>query len=169
MCKIITKLSSLIRQHLPAAHVQQKSLYDKWVQSTAFHVSDHVWLFVGTVWPGHGKKCSSLFCGLYTVLDNVSAATYRIDLIGSHYIMVVHHNWLKLCFGEVHPPSHRTRQALGSAINQSLDCRRPDTSAVDSRQTYVARDYPPLFYWHSWVDFFCWCCLSSAPVMTVCL
>ena len=49
---------------------------------------------------GTSKKFASQWCGPYTILDKLSATNYRIKLIGSpSKDMVVHHNWLKLCYG----------------------------------------------------------------------
>ena len=92
----------LTRCRLRAAHLRGKTQYDRHGHHTPFHNGDRVWLFVPAVKPGRTKKFASLWRGPYTVLDKVSPVTYRIQLIGSHHQLVVHHNRLKLCLGAAH-------------------------------------------------------------------
>lgn len=89
-----------VRQHIHSAHQHNKQRYDKEKPYTPFMVGDQVWLNVPVVKPGRTRKFTSQWRGPYTVMDRVSASNYRIRLIGSSAKdIVVHHNWLKLCYG----------------------------------------------------------------------
>jgi len=63
-------------------------------------VGDRVWLLVPAIGTGKSKKLSSLWHGPYTVIDKTGPVNYRIQLIGRTHTTVVHHNRLKLCFGD---------------------------------------------------------------------
>ena len=109
----------LVQQHLKAAHARRKRLYDQRSQDTKFHTGELVWLFVPAVKTGRTRKLASLWRGPYTVLDKVSAVTYRIQLIGSCKTLVVHQNRLKLCLGEARYPRHRVQSTPNNANQEN--------------------------------------------------
>ena len=116
----------LVRQQLDAAHQHQKCSADK--SSTGeclFQVGDIVWLYVPAVKSGLSRKLSSLWRGLYTVLDKVANVNYKIQLIGSTKCQIVHANRLKRCYGHPEPElqqiSRNERNAGHSRSNQPDD------------------------------------------------
>ena len=64
---------------------------------------------------------SSLWRGPYTVTDKLSALNYHIQLLGvPNKTLVVHHNWLKHCFGTPQPPPEHTSQQQLSSTSTPL-------------------------------------------------
>ena len=99
-----------VQQNLKTVHARQKRFRDQKTQDTKFHVGELVWLFVPTVKTGQTRTLASLWRCPYTVLDKLSAVTYKIQLIGSWKTLAVQQNRLKLCLGEACYPRHPSSQ-----------------------------------------------------------
>ena len=85
--KLHTSLHSAyaaVRAHIAASHQRNKTRYDKHGFFSPYSIGDLVWLHVPTVKPGRTKKFVSQWCGPYTVIDKLSDANYRIQLVGSY-------------------------------------------------------------------------------------
>ena len=93
--------------------MKQKREADKKTVEESFHVGDRVWLYVPAVKQGQCKKLFSLWRGLYTIIDKVSAVNFRIQLIGRQQKRTVHKNRLKLCRSD----------PAGTGQQQPLDLR----------------------------------------------
>ena len=111
----LTNMFKEIRIKLNKAHQRNKTRYDKGVTGSSLCVGDRVWLYVPAIKQGRTKKLSSLWRGPYTIIDKVNTVNYRIQLIGSNKVLVVHYNRLKLCYGEpLRRPSRRNTQPTNS-------------------------------------------------------
>ena len=101
--KLHTSLHSAyaaVRAHIAASHQRNKTRYDKHGFFSPYAIGDLVWLHVPAVKPGRTKKFASQWRGPYTVIDKLSDANFRIQLVGSSAkSLVVHHNRMKLCYG----------------------------------------------------------------------
>lgn len=88
-----------LHHSLEEGHKANKARYDKRQSGCNFTVGDLVWLYVPAIKTGRTKKFSCLWKGPYTVVDKTSAVNYRIQLLGSSKMTIVHRNRLKTCFG----------------------------------------------------------------------
>ena len=69
-----------VQQKLKDAQRKHKERHDKKNVGRGLAVGDRIWLYVPAVKQGRTRKLSSLWRGPYTVIDRVSAVTYRIQL-----------------------------------------------------------------------------------------
>lgn len=100
-------------------------------------VGDRVWLYVPAVKVGRSKKLSSLWRGPYTIIGRTSSVNYRIQLIGSTVVLVVHRNRLKLCHGEpgvTSAPRTVTSRPRKQASTQPMLTAR---ATLQSRRTFA--------------------------------
>jgi len=98
--KVLSDSYATVRQNLSQAHSRRKHLHDHSTNTTELHCGDRVWLCVPAVKQERSRKLSSLWRVSYTVIDKTSSVNYQIQLIQP---LVVHHNRLKLCYGEPEP------------------------------------------------------------------
>ena len=118
MHKVLGDSYATVRQNLTQAQSRRKHLHDHSANSTAFQCGDRVWLYVPAVKQGRSRKLSSLWRGPYTVIDKTSSVNYRIQLIGTSQSLVVHHNRLKLCYGDPEPSPSLTRSRRNQVDNE---------------------------------------------------
>ena len=102
-----------------------------------------MWLYVPAIKQGRMKKLSSLWRGPYTILDKIGSLTYRVQLIGSAKILVVHRNRLKIYYGEPMnrtprstqkgstPTRHRERQMYPTTPSPWISSLPPKPSYAD--------------------------------------
>ena len=102
-----------VRSNVARSKQKQKTNYEKDGVSEEFAVGARVWLFIPAVKTGRTKKLASLWRGPYTVTDRTGHVNYRIQLIGTTKTLIVHRNWLKLCYGE--PGVQETHDSLNQA------------------------------------------------------
>ena len=89
-------------------------------------------------------KLSSLWHGPYTVIDKLSVLNYRIQLLGvPNKTHVVHHNWLKHCFGPLQPPPEYTSQHQPSSTSTPLYLDEVRRQAPAASYTTSSLDGPP--------------------------
>jgi len=72
------------------AYKANKARSNKRKSRCNFAVGDLPWLYVPVFKTEHSKKFSCLWRGVYTVIDKTSAVDYRIQLLGSAKITIVH-------------------------------------------------------------------------------
>ena len=128
--KVLGDSYATVRQNLSQAHSRRKHLHDHSVNTTELHCGDRVWLYVPAVKQGRSRKLSSLWRGPYTVVDKTSPVNYRIQLIGTSRSLVVHHNRLKLCYGELEPSPQVTRNRRNQVDNVKSTTSIPEGSTT---------------------------------------
>ena len=82
-----------MRQKLNEDHQRNKSRYDEKVAGSNLPIGDRVWLYNPAVKQIRTKKLSSLWHGLYTLIDRVGTLTYQILLIGSSNMLGIALLW----------------------------------------------------------------------------